>query len=89
MTFTNVENGATLSMNAYGFSLQETYGLDGTIVDTLTGHNLLIMSPTDVPPGPSTIMYVGRLVLTIDPNTLVGTVQSFSGKATDICAALD
>ena len=52
------------------------------------GHTVLILFPTDVPPGPSTILYVGRLIFTIDAAS-VYTFQSFSGNATDICAAID
>ena len=90
MTFTNLEpDGGTLSLNAYGFSVKETSDADGIITDTITGHVLVIRFPTDVPAGPSTTLYVGRLVQTTDTNTGVGTFQSFSGKQTDICAALD
>jgi len=89
MTFTNEESLATLSLNAYGFSVKETSDADGIITDTITGHVLVIRFPSDVPAGPSTTLYVGRLVQTTDPNTGVGTFQSFSGKQTDICAALD
>jgi hypothetical protein len=43
--------------------------------------------PSDVPAGPSTTLYVGRVVYTVDVNgdfTLVST----RGTATDICAEL-
>jgi len=46
------------------------------------------MGPTDVPAGPSTTLYVGPLVISID-SANVYTLQSFSGKETDICAALE
>ena len=88
MTLTNNDNDASLSLKAYGFAVQETYGADGTITDVISGHVLVILFPTDVPAGPSTTLYVGRLVETISP-TGVGSIQSFTGKATDICAALD
>jgi len=45
-----------------------------------------MMAP-DVPAGPSTTLYVGRVVFTVDTSG-VFTLQSVSGKSTDICAAL-
>ena len=89
ITVTNEDTLASLSLNAYGVSLQETADADGIITDTFTGHILVSMFPSDIPAGPSTTLYVGRLVMTIDSNTGVSTIQSFSGKETDICAALD
>jgi hypothetical protein len=52
-----------------------------------TGHLVLILFPTDVPAGPTTTLYVGRVVYRSDALsnfTLLGT----TGKATDICALL-
>ena len=89
VTFTNLESGATLSVKTYGFAAHQTDNGDGTITETDTGHFGLILFPTDIPAGPSTTSYVGRLVIAINLNTGVFTVQSFTGKATDICAALD
>jgi hypothetical protein len=63
------------------------FNADGSRTVTLTGHNLLILFPTDVPPGPSTTLYVGRVVFTVDAGG-VFTLESTSGRATDICAAL-
>jgi hypothetical protein len=48
---------------------------------------VLILFPSDVPEGPSTTLYVGRVVFTID-DAGVFTVVSTSGKSTDICAEL-
>ena len=54
---------------------------------TATGHNVLILFPSDVPAGPSTTLYVGRVVYTIGTDG-VFTLVSTRGTATDICAAL-
>ena len=54
---------------------------------TLTGHNVLILFPSDVPAGPSTTLYVGRVVFTADVNGIF-TLVSTSGTSTDLCAAL-
>jgi hypothetical protein len=52
------------------------------------GHPVLIMFPTDVPAGPSTTLYVGRVVFDVDNATGVFTLKETHGKATDLCAAL-
>jgi hypothetical protein len=88
MTLTNMDSGATISLKAYGFSAQITNSVDGSTTQTITGHVLLTMGPADVPAGPSTTLYVGRLVYKVD-SAGVGTILSFNGKSTDICAALD
>jgi hypothetical protein len=54
---------------------------------TGTGHHVLILFPTDVPAGPSTTLYQGRIVYTVDPDE-VFTLQEVSAQETDICAAL-
>ena len=59
-----------------------------TTTVTVTGHSLLILFPTDVPAGPSTTGYVGRIVFTIDNITGLFTLQETRGTATDLCAAL-
>lgn len=89
MTFTNMDTSATLSVKAYGFAAHETYNLDGTIDAIVTGHVVQWLYSTDVPAGPSMTLYVGRLVFTYDADTGANlNLQSFAGKSTDICAAL-
>ena len=51
------------------------------------GHLVLIMFPTDVPAGPSTTLYVGRVVFDVAPDR-VFTLKETQGKSTDLCAAL-
>jgi hypothetical protein len=87
LTFTNLSNDATLALRANGAIQKTVANPDGSQTVTLTGHNVLILFPADVPAGPSTTLYVGRVVYTVDPAgdfTLVST----SGTATDICAEL-
>jgi hypothetical protein len=69
------------------FYVAITFNPDGSSTLLITGHNVLILFPTDVPAGPSTTLYVGRVVFTIDSSG-VFTVQEVSGTATDICAAV-
>jgi hypothetical protein len=47
----------------------------------------VIFFPTDIPAGPSTTLYVGQIVYTVDASG-VFTLQSTSGTTTDLCALL-
>ena len=60
---------------------------DGNQLFEAAGHIVLIMFPTDTPPGPSTTLYVGRLLFTMAADS-VTELLSFKGNSTDICAAL-
>jgi len=89
LTLTNTETGASLKFPATGTVAKIVTTADGrTTTFTVTGHELLILYPTDVPAGPSTTAYVGRVVFTIDNLTGVFTLQEAQGTATDLCAAL-
>ena len=87
LTFTNLDTGATLSLKSNGAVTHITYNSDGSSTFVLNGHNVLILFPTDVPAGPTTVLYVGRLVFTVDSGGTF-TLQGHSGPTTDICAAL-
>jgi hypothetical protein len=87
LTFTNVDTGATLSTTSNGSVTHVTYNADGSNTYATTGHNVLILFPTDVPSGPTTTLYVGRVVFTADSAFNFELLQH-RGTATDICAAL-
>ena len=87
LTFTNLSNDATIALRANGAVMQTVFNADGSQTVTATGHNVLILFPTDVPAGPSTTLYVGRVRYTVDTDG-VFRLESTSGTATDICAAL-
>jgi hypothetical protein len=87
LSFTNLSTGATFSLKANGAVSHTTFNPDGSITVAITGHNVLILFPTDVPAGPSTTLHVGRVVFTVDSSG-VFTVQQVSGQTTDICAVL-
>jgi hypothetical protein len=88
LTYTNVTTGESVTIKTAGSVSHVTVDPDdGTVTLELIGHNGLIMFPTDVPAGPTTTQYIGRVVLTIDTNG-VGTIQSVSGSERDICAEL-
>jgi hypothetical protein len=87
LTFTNVASGESISFPSNGSVQRITFNEDGTQTVQATGHNVVILFPTDVPAGPSTTLYTGRLVYTVDGAGNF-TVQSTSGPTTDICALL-
>jgi hypothetical protein len=87
LTFTNVDTDDTLSLKSNGFAQQITNNPDGTQTVVSMGHNVIFLFPTDTPPGPSTTLYVGRVVYTVDSFGNFD-VQEASGNTADICAAL-
>jgi hypothetical protein len=87
LEFVNGSTFATLSLKGKGSVSHTTFNPDGSSTVSATGHNVLILFPTDMPPGPTTTQHVGRVVYTVDANE-VWTIQKVSGRTTDICAAL-
>lgn len=85
--FINLSTDATFPLKGNGSVAHTSYNPDGTYTYTATGHNVIIFFPTDVPAGPSTKQYIGRMVYTVD-SAGVFTVQELSGKQIDICEAL-
>ena len=87
VTLVNAETGASLTLEGQGAVNHTTYNPDGSWTTSLTGNWVLILFPTDIPAGPSTTLYVGRVTYTSTPTfdfTLVGS----SGRQTDLCAEL-
>jgi hypothetical protein len=87
LTFTNLSTGNSLTLPSSGSVQRTTVNSDGTSTVVSTGHNVLIFFPTDIPAGPSTTLYVGQVVYTVDASG-VFTLQSTSGRTTDLCALL-
>ena len=87
LTLKNLTSGATYSTPSNGSVTHIAVNPDGTLTYRMTGHNILILYPTDVPAGPSTTLYVGQVGFTVDANA-VFTVTSVAGRSVDICAAL-
>lgn len=90
-TYTNLGpgpgEGESISIRTDGSVAQTVFNRDGSYTVTATGHNGLILYPSDVPAGPSTVQYVGKIVYTVGTNG-VWTLVSTSGTAVDVCAAL-
>jgi len=89
LTFINVDTGASLSLKGNGFTNSITTAPDGTQTWVLTGHNVVSFFPTDNPHGPSTVLYIGRIVFTVDTagNFNLQGVPTGNNQL-DICAAL-
>jgi len=89
LTFTNLSTGTgnSLTLPSSGSVQRTTVNSDGTSTVVSTGHNVVIFFPTDIPAGPSTTLYVGQIVYTVDASG-VFTLQSTSGTTTDLCALL-
>lgn len=87
LKFTNLDSGKTYSTKSNGANTQTRYDADGSSTVTATGHNLLVMFPKDIPPGPSTRIIVGRLVYSVS-NDGVFNIQTITGKTSDICEIL-
>ncbi len=86
-TYTNLSTGKSITTRAAGSAIQ-TVVEDGVATLTATGHNAVILFPTDVPEGPSTTVYQGKIVYTIDLASGVFTLLKTSGTSVDMCAAL-
>ncbi len=87
LTFTNLTTGHTVSLAANGAVNITRPGPGDLSTVTAMGHNVIILFPTDVPPGPSTTLYVGRVVYTVDQNQTF-TLLKTTGRKVDLCAAL-
>jgi hypothetical protein len=86
LTYTNAATGYHFSTRANGavsWTIQHT---DGSQTLRLMGHNVVLMSPTDVL-GPSATVYTGRVVIEVD-TAGVWEVVADNGTALDICAEL-
>lgn len=83
---TNRENGRTFTLRGKGFSLKAVTTPDGTVTIYGSGHFLYQLFPTDVPAGPSWLLFIGRVVITEAGDPVVATVQETKGRTIDLCA---
>lgn len=90
LTLTNASTGASLTLQGNGANMLFKPHENGMVLVRTTGHVVLIMFPTDSPPGPSTVLHVGQLVYTYEPNSSTNftVVQGSSGRQVNICQAL-
>ncbi len=88
LVFTNPANGQALPLKSNGAVQRITVNSATMQTWSITGHNVVILGPSDNPAGPSTTLYVGQVTFTVDSLTSVFTILSTSGVSTDICKAL-
>lgn len=87
LTLTNVSTGSSITLPSKGVADRYTALPGGATRVESMGSHVIILFPTDVPAGPTTTLYTGRVVYTVDAQgnwTLVST----SGRARDLCAEL-
>jgi hypothetical protein len=87
VTITNESTGASLTTRL-GDAFHVFLNPDGTVTLTGTGRSLVILFPTDVPAGPATTLYFGRVVIDVDPATGIFTLRDAAGSTVDVCAIL-
>ncbi len=88
LTFTNLDTGATYNLRANGSNSRTTIDpVTGIATVTATGHNVIVLFPTDVPAGPSTTLFTGQVQYTVAPDG-VFTLTKTAGRTVDICAQL-
>jgi hypothetical protein len=87
LEYTNLATGATYRSTSNGAVNHTVVNADGSTTSVLTGHNVVILFPSDVPRGPSTTLYSGQVVLAVDS---AGTSRQLkaTGRSLDICATL-
>lgn len=88
LTFYNLSSGNRLTTRPNGSVSHIVVNADGSQTIVGTGHNVILLFPTDQPPGPDAILYVGRIEFTLVPETGLINILRFNGKSTDLCAAL-
>ena len=93
VVLTNLEEPEkSVTAPSRGAATRVTVNGDGTSTVTHTGNLVLFLFPTDDPAGPSTTLVQGRTVFTVAPDPIPDsdllTVQSITGRTTDLCAAL-
>jgi hypothetical protein len=91
LTFSTDINDSVYVIKPNGSVNQTTFGPQGgqnpPSTVQLSGHNVLILFPSDIPAGPTTIQYIGHVEYTVDAQG-VFTVTKTTGRQVDICAAL-
>jgi hypothetical protein len=87
LTFINGTTEERLSLRSNGSGSVSRPGPGALTTVTTFGHTVIILWPTDVPAGPSTTLYTGRVVYTVDAFSNFVLVSS-AGSTMDICAAL-
>ena len=79
--------GASVTIRTDGSVTQIRQNPDGTQTVSATGHNGLVLFPSDIPPGPTTTQYIGRIVYTISPGRIPTIPATTSSSSSALPAA--
>jgi hypothetical protein len=66
LEYPNLATGQTYLSTSNGAVSRTVVNADGSTTSVLTGHNLVILFPSDVPAGPSTTLHTGQVVVEVD-----------------------
>jgi hypothetical protein len=86
--YTNLDTNESLSFRPRGTAIKQITNSDGSTTWVVTGHFGLTLFPADIPAGPSTTFYDGRVVFIDNPGDEPDQFVESSGKKTDVCAEL-
>jgi len=86
-TYINSDTGKKVVFPSKHFTADTTFDKNGLGTVVSTGRFGIIMFPTDVPAGPSTTEYKGRVVYKITPTSDI-TIKNVQAKTIDVCAML-
>jgi hypothetical protein len=87
LTLANHDTGKSISFRSKGVGSTSVFK-NGISTVTYGGQLLLILFDTDIPAGPSTTLYTGRVVYTVDGQGIF-TLKTTAGQQVDVCAALE
>jgi hypothetical protein len=87
LTIVNEDADKTISFPSRGVGVRSVTTSNGITTVSTGGQLLLILFPSDTPAGPSTTLYTGRVVYTVDgAGNFV--LQRTAGRQIDVCAEL-
>jgi hypothetical protein len=87
VTVRNDTTGETISFPSRGVGKRSVTDSNSVTTVSTGGQLLLILFPSDIPAGPSTTLYTGRVVFTIDAQGNF-ELQKTAGRQIDVCAEL-
>ena len=78
----------SVTLDSNGSVTRTIVNPDNTESVVATGHNVFILFPTDVPRGPLTQLYIGRVEYTFNPESTELRILNSSGQIIDVCAMI-
>jgi hypothetical protein len=78
----------SITLESNGSVTKTTPNQDGRLRVVGTGHNVIILFPDDIPAGPSTTLFIGRVEFLLHPETFHTEIVGSSGQRIDVCAMI-